>query len=82
MITLYTKDYCPFCVQAKTLLSSLGIPFTEVDITDDPDTMMSIAKKSGMRTVPQVFLGDECLGWYTDIAELHQKGELLSRVGM
>jgi glutaredoxin len=55
MITVYTKDYCPYCVKAKSLLSSLGAEFTEVDVTNDPDMFMKIYEKSHMRTVPQIF---------------------------
>lgn len=56
MITIYTKDYCPYCIKAKALLSSLGATYEEVDITHDQDTLMEIVKKSGMRTVPQIFV--------------------------
>ena len=56
MLTLYTKDYCPYCVLAKNLLSSLALDYEEIDITHDQDTLMEIVKKSGMRTVPQIFL--------------------------
>lgn len=55
-ITIYTKDYCPYCVKAKSLLSSLGANYEEVDITNSPDTIMELVKKSGMRTVPQIFV--------------------------
>lgn len=82
MITLYTKDYCPYCVKAKSLLSSLGAPFTEVDITNDPDMFIKIYEKSHMRTVPQIFLGEECLGGYDAIAALHEKGELVAKLGL
>lgn len=76
MITIYTKDYCPYCIKAKSLLSSIGATFEEVDITNSPDTIMELVKKSGMRTVPQIFVWDECLGGYDAIAALHEKGEL------
>lgn len=56
MLTVYTKDYCPYCVKAKALLSSLGATFEEVDISNSPDTIMELVKKSGMRTVPQIFM--------------------------
>ena len=56
MLTLYTKDYCPYCVMAKNLLSSLGVTFEEVDITKSPEIIVDLVKKSGMRTVPQIFL--------------------------
>ncbi len=61
MITIYTKDYCPYCVKAKNLLSSLGATYEEVDITATPELIMDLAKKSGMRTVPQIFVNDVCL---------------------
>ena len=82
MLTVYTKDYCPYCVKAKTLLSSLGATFEEVDITNSPDTIMELVKKSGMRTVPQIFVGDECLGGYDSIAKLHADGKLLEKLGL
>ena len=82
MLTVYTKDYCPYCVKAKALLSSLGATFEEVDITNSPDTIMELVKKSGMRTVPQIFVGNECLGGYDSIAKLHADGKLLEKIGL
>jgi glutaredoxin 3 len=82
MLTLYTKDYCPYCVQAKNLLTSIGATYKEVDVTHDQDTLMKIVEKSHMRTVPQIFLGDECLGGYSDIAALHSEGKLIAKLGL
>ena len=79
MVTIYTKDYCPFCVQAKTLLKSLEVEFEEVDVTDDMEKLREIMQISRMRTVPQIFIGNECLGGYTDIAGLHEEGKLLGK---
>lgn len=78
MITVYTKNYCPYCVQAKALLDSLGAKYSNVDITNDQDKMIEISQKSGLLTVPQIFVDDQCLGGYTDIQKLHQEGKLLS----
>lgn len=80
MITLYTKDYCPYCIRAKSLLTSLGAIYEEVDISNNPELFMQIYQKSHMRTVPQIFVDDECLGGYNEIAEMHQKGELVPRI--
>ena len=82
MITIYTKDYCPYCIKAKSLLSSIGATFEEVDITNSPDTIMELVKKSGRRTVPQICVWDECLGGYDAIAALHEKGELIGKLGI
>lgn len=56
MVTVYTKDYCPFCAQAKNLLNSLKVDFQEIDVTNDIETLQAITQKSHMRTVPQIFV--------------------------
>ena len=56
MLTIYTKDYCPYCTLAKNLLTSLGAKYQEIDITSSPEIIMNLVKKSGMRTVPQIFI--------------------------
>ena len=81
MLTIYTKEYCPYCIKAKTLLSSIGATFEEIDVTHDPDTLFKIYEKSHMRTVPQIFVWDTCLGWYDAIAALQEKGELIEKLG-
>ena len=55
-LTVYSKDYCPYCVMVKNLLTSLDIEYEEIDITKTPEIIMDLIKRSGMRTVPQVFL--------------------------
>jgi len=77
MIKVYSKNYCPFCVQAKALLDSLDVNYEEVDISDTPEKMIEISKISGLMTVPQIFVGEKCLGGFSEIAKLHQAGKLL-----
>ena len=75
-IKIYTKDYCPYCDAAKRLLKEIGASYEEVDITKTPEMIYELVEKSGLMTVPQIFVGDKCLGGYDDIAELHRKGKL------
>lgn len=77
MMTIYTKDYCPYCFQAKDLLNSINISFKDIDVTHDQETLNEASARSGMNTVPQVFMGDTCLGGCSEIEALHKKGELL-----
>ncbi len=77
MIQIYTKNYCPYCTQAKSLLDSLEVKYEETDITETPETIEELVAKSGLRTVPQIFVGDKCLGGYSDIAKLHEEGKLV-----
>ncbi len=82
MITLYTKDYCPYCVKAKNLLTSIGATYEEVDITSTPEVIIELAKKSGMRTVPQIFVWDTCLGGFDSINAMNNEGKLIAKLGL
>ena len=64
-------------MKAKALLKSLNVEFKEHDITDTPEKMMELSEKSGFTTVPQIFVGEKCLGGYSDIAKLHEEGKLM-----
>lgn len=54
MLTVYSKNHCPFCDQAKALLNSKNIPFTEVKIDEDADARAFVVGE-GHRTVPQIY---------------------------
>lgn len=58
MLTVYSKNNCPFCVQAKRLLESKNVPFTEINIEDNPDSRQMLLDK-GLRSVPQIFVDEE-----------------------
>ena len=50
-ITIYTKDWCPYCAAAKQLLDEKGAPFTEIDIGAKPEMRAEMIQKAGGRTV-------------------------------
>lgn len=77
LLTIYSKDYCQYCTLAKGFLKQLEIPYEEIDVTHDFDLLLNISQKSGLRTVPQIFLGEKCLGGYNEMIALHQRSELL-----
>lgn len=60
MLTVYSKNNCPFCVQAKQLLESKGVDYTEVNIEYDTDARQMLVDK-GLRSVPQIFHGYEII---------------------
>jgi glutaredoxin 3 len=53
-ITLYSKENCAFCTQAKALLTSKGIVFEEIRIDEIPEAREFIMGE-GHRTVPQIY---------------------------
>jgi glutaredoxin 3 len=54
MLTVYTKNNCPYCDRAKSLLESKGISYKEIDIQNDPKSKEFLMEQ-GLRTVPQIF---------------------------
>jgi glutaredoxin 3 len=76
-VILYSKDYCPYCVKAKNLLKKKGAAFTEIDVTRDEKLLAEmLAKSGGMRTVPQIFIGDTHVGGFDDMHALDVAGKL------
>ena len=75
-VLIYTTEYCPYCVRAKSRLRSKGAGFTEIDVSSRPDLRSWLQDASKQRTVPQVFVNGHPLGGFTDIAALDRKGAL------
>ncbi len=60
MITIYSKNGCPQCETAKSLLNSYGLEYNEIRI-DQVDQAREFLLKKGHRSVPQFYIGDEIL---------------------
>ena len=76
-VTVYTTDSCVFCIRAKDYLRSMGVSYSEVDVTDDDAARADLTERSsGQRTVPQIFVGDVHIGGYTDLVRLDAEGRL------
>ena len=75
-VVIYTKSSCPFCVRAKNLLAHKGVNFEEVYMDDHPEEYAKLKARTGMMTVPQIFIDDQLVGGYTDLAALDQDAKL------
>ncbi len=75
-ITVYSKSYCPYCKRAKMLLTSKGVSFNEIEITDNPHLTAQMIERSGRATVPQIFIGDTHVGGSDDLFALDAAGGL------
>ncbi|MDT7918974.1 MAG: glutaredoxin family protein [Meiothermus sp.] len=59
MITVYTTSWCPDCHAAKQALATLGLPFREVNIEQDPSALELVMKvNNGKRSVPTLVYGE------------------------
>lgn len=75
-VTIYTTDYCGFCTRAKQFLQRRGVQFEEVDVSGDDGKRAELVERTGRRTVPQIFIGEEPVGGYSDLIQLDAQGEL------
>ena len=76
-VEIYTKFGCPYCARAKSLLTSKGVDYEEVDIgmiAGKRQEMMGRA--NGRHTVPQIFIDGRHVGGSDDLAELERNGQL------
>lgn len=77
IIRIYTTNQCPFCSKAKKLLKFKGIQFEEINIADNEDIMIDeLVKKSGIRTLPQIYSNDKFVGGCDDIYQLESQNKL------
>jgi len=76
-IDIYTTEFCPYCVQAKILLEEKGATYRELRVDREPGLREEVLERSGgMRTVPQIFIGDVHVGGFQELAALDREGKL------
>ena len=75
-VVVYRTPFCGYCFRVKHLLESKGVPFTEVDVSDDRAKRQWLAEVTRQRTVPQVFINGKPVGGFDDLARLNRSGEL------
>ena len=76
LIQMYTTRWCGYCVRAKTLLDSRGIPYEEISLDDDPAFRQTVHDLTGNWTVPQILIDGEPIGGYTELRRLDSEGRL------
>jgi glutaredoxin 3 len=80
-VELYTTMFCPYCSRARALLQRKGVPFTDIDITEEPGRRGEMIRRAGGRTsVPQIFINGEHIGGSDELVALDRAGELDARL--
>lgn len=75
-VTIYSSDYCPFCVRAKQLLTAKNIAFNEIRVDGERELRQEMMEKSGRHTVPQIWIGDKHVGGCDDLYALEREQKL------
>jgi glutaredoxin 3 len=66
---IWSKDACPFCDQAKALLTQRGIVYEERRIGAGYTREQLLEAVPTARTVPQIFLNDQHIGGFTELKQ-------------
>lgn len=75
-IKMYTTKVCPYCVRAKALLQRKGYKYEEISVENESALEEMLKKSGGMRTVPQIFIGDTHVGGSDELHALERAGKL------
>lgn len=66
--TLYTMDNCPYCRAAKDLLERKKLSYREIRVPLDDDAQWdALEKRTGMKTMPQIFEDEKLIGGYDEL---------------
>ena len=69
---VWSKYHCPYCDQAKALLTQKGIPFEERKIGDGYTREELLEAVPNARTVPQIFIDEKLIGGFAELREYVQ----------
>ena len=75
-VVIYGTKFCPYCIAAKQLLDLKSVEYQYIAVDNDPDLRDNISKRSGQRTVPQIWIGEHHVGGFTDLRKLALNGDL------
>ena len=64
---VWSKYHCPYCDQAKALLTQKGIEFEEKKIGDGYTKEELLEAIPTARTVPQIWIDDEYIGGFQEL---------------
>jgi glutaredoxin 3 len=75
-VLMYCTAACPFCQSAERLLVEKGATIEKVRVDLEPERRGEMTKRSGRRTVPQIWIGERHIGGCDDLYALDRKGGL------
>ena len=77
-VVIYSSPLCGYCEAAVRLLKMKEAVFLEINVLQNPQSREEMVKLSGRKTVPQIFIGGQPIGGYTELNELEMTGKLSS----
>ena len=75
-VTIYDTELCTTCWSVQSLLDKREIPYEHVIVVEDSEEHRKLTERTGMETLPQVFVGHVLLGGYEETAVAAEAGML------
>lgn len=75
-VTIYTDEICTLCHSVENLLNVRDVPYEKVMVDPGSDAHDRLVARTGMRSLPQVFIGTLLLGGYEETLAADQSGML------
>ena len=76
-VTVYYRDFCPYCTRAISLLRKKKADFKKINAGMDANKKREMIERSnGGRTFPQIFIGEQHIGGCDEMMALERAGKL------
>ena len=75
-VTIYSSDWCPYCMRAKALLRKKEVMFNDIVVDGRADLRAEMASLAGSNSVPQIWINGEHIGGCDDLYAQEKAGEL------
>jgi len=79
-VVIFSKTTCPYCKMAKNVFNKIGTTYKVIELDEHSDgrrLQEALARMTGARTVPRVFINGNCIGGGSDTEQLYQQGKLV-----
>ncbi len=81
-VIMYCTAVCPYCIRAERLLATKGVNRIEKIRIDKNEALRTeMMRKTGRRTVPQIYIGETYVGGFDDLSALDKAGKIESLLG-
>jgi cysteine synthase A len=92
-VVMFALEWCEFCWSVRKLFKKLGVPYRSVDLDAAAfaadgwggKVRAALSARTGIVTIPQIFIGGDLVGGCSELFAANQTGELqrlLERSGM
>jgi cysteine synthase A len=83
-VTLFALEWCEFCWSVRRMFARLGIAYRSVDLDSAANQIDdwggrvrgALRARTGMATIPQIFVGGEFVGGCTELFDAYKDGRL------